>query len=214
MAIADRASDFWNRISPRERKLVVLLAIATPLVVALWLGLAIHDGLVAMETRNNEARKALDIVADLRAKGASTPTDDTVAQLKTEPVPLNTYLTKAAQTAGFTLSGTSPRPAITKNHFVTNSVNLRVSDLTIEQFQKFLKEIEARKDVVVTMLDIRKNFKAKDKLDATLDVSTYSKEVTEEDKAKEKEKEKLEKGKSDDKAKDKDDAKDTKDKKV
>lgn len=205
MAIADRASDFWNRISPRERKLVVLLAIATPLVIALWLGLAIHDGLVAMETRNNEARKALDIVADLRAKGPSTQADDAAAALKTEPVPLNTYLTKAAQTAGFTLSGTSPRPAITKNHFVTNSVNLRVSDLTIDQFQKFLKEIEGRKDVVVTMLDIRKNFKSKDKLDATLDVSTYSKEVTDEDKAKEKEKKKDDK--SDDKSKDTGDTK-------
>ena len=39
MAVADRARDFWDRISPRERKLVVLLAVALPIVLAIWLGL-------------------------------------------------------------------------------------------------------------------------------------------------------------------------------
>ena len=44
-AITDKARDFWDRISPRERRLVVIAAIAAPLTLAIWLGLAIHDGL-------------------------------------------------------------------------------------------------------------------------------------------------------------------------
>ncbi len=41
MAITDKARDFWERISPRERRLVLLAAVAVPLTIAVWLGLAI-----------------------------------------------------------------------------------------------------------------------------------------------------------------------------
>jgi len=177
MNIAERARDFWDRISPRERRLVVLAAVAAPITIAIWLGLSIHDGLVAKEKANDKARKALVVLADLKARGPAQPTDDVVATMGTEPVSLDTYLTNAAQKAGFQLKGTTPRNPVTRNGFVTNSVSCQVSDLTIDQMKKFLQEIEtASKVVVVTRLDLRRDFKAKEKLDATLEVSTYSKE--------------------------------------
>jgi hypothetical protein len=95
----------------------------------------------------------------------------------TEPLSLDTYLSNAAQKAGFTLKGTTPRNPLPKNGFVTNSVSCQVSDLTIDQLKRFLQEIETgSKVVVVTRLDVRRDFKDKEKLDATLEVSTYSKE--------------------------------------
>ena len=180
MAIADRARDFWDRISARERRLVVVLVIAAPICIAVYLGLAIHDGLIAREKRNADYRKAIDIVEILHQRGPAVPIDDLVATMPSEPVSLNTYLTNAATKSGFSLKGTQPHNAVTKNKFVTNSVTCSVSDLTIEQLKKFLQEIEAgNKHVVVTTLDIRKNFKnSKDgHLDATLEVSTYSREI-------------------------------------
>lgn len=175
--ISERARDFWDRISPRERAMVVVLAVCTPLILALWLGLNIHDGLVAKEANNEEMRKALLVLADLKARGPANHTDDVVSTMGTEPISLDTYLTNAAQKAGFTLKGTTPRNPLTKNGFVTNSVSCQVSDLTIDQLRKFLQEIEsASKVVIVTRLDVRRDFKDKDKLDATLEVSTYSKE--------------------------------------
>lgn len=177
MNISERARDFWDRISPRERRLVVLAAIAAPITLAIWLGLSIHDGLVAKEAANEKTRKALVVLADLKARGPLQPTDDVVATMGTEPLSLDTYLTNAAQKAGFQLKGTTPRNAVTKNGFVTNSVSCQVSDLTIDQLTKFLQEIEtASKVVAVTRLELRRDFKAKEKLDATLEVSTYSKE--------------------------------------
>jgi len=177
MSFSERTRDFWDRISPRERRMVVLLAIATPIVLAIWLGLNIRDGLVAKEANNEQMRKALNVLADLKARGPSTPTDDVVATMGVEPISLDTYLTNAATKAGFTLKGTTPRNPLTKNGFVTNSVACQVSDLTIEQLKKFLQEIEsASKVVIVTRLDVRRDFKDKEKLDATLEVSTYSKE--------------------------------------
>jgi hypothetical protein len=176
-ALTNKARDFWDRISPRERRLVVIAAIALPLTLMIWLGLSIHDGLVNMEARNDKMRKALVVLEDLKARGPQQPTDDAVATMGTEPLSLDTYLSNAAQKAGFTLKGTTPRNPVTRNGFVTSSVSCQVSDLTIDEFKKFLQEVETGSKVVsVTRLDIRRDFKSKEKLDATLEVSTYSKE--------------------------------------
>jgi hypothetical protein len=95
----------------------------------------------------------------------------------TEALSLDTYLDKAAKKAGFTLKGTTPHPPAARNGFITNSVSCTLDDLTIEQLKTFLQEVEtASKVVVVTHLDLRRDFKSKDKLDATLEISTYSKE--------------------------------------
>ncbi|MBA3463495.1 MAG: type II secretion system protein M [Deltaproteobacteria bacterium] len=176
-SVKDRARDFWDRISPRERRLVVVAAIALPLTVIIWLGLSIADGLSNMEARNDKMRKALVVLADLKARGPAQPADDVVATMGVEPLSLDTYLSNAAQKAGFTLKGTTPRNPVTRNGFVTNSVSCQISDLTIDQFKKFLQEVETgSKVVIVTRLDVRRDFKTKEKLDATLEVSTYSKE--------------------------------------
>jgi len=177
-AASERARDFWDRISPRERGLVVLAAVAVPLTIVIWLGFAIGDGLASMEARNDRMRKALTVIADLKARGPVQPADDLVAGMPVEPLALETYLTNAANTAGFVLKGTTPRNPVVRNGFQTNSVSLNVSDLTLEQLKKFLQEVESKsKYVAVTHLDItRRDYKGKDKLDASLEVSTYSKE--------------------------------------
>jgi len=178
-AVSERARDFWDRISPRERGLIMLAAVAAPVTIVIWLGLAIGDGLSSMEARNDKTRKALIVLADLKARGPVQPTDDLVANMPTEALGLETYLTNAAQTAGFSLKGTTPRTPVPRNGFTTSSVSLSVSDLTIDQLQKFLGAIESKsKYVAVTRLEIaRKDYKGKDKLDATLEVSTYSKDA-------------------------------------
>lgn len=175
MAFSDRARDFWDRISPRERKLVLLAAVAMPITIALWLGLAIHDGLVAMEHRNDRTRQALDVVAELKARGPVKP-DEAQVPIPNDPIPLETYLNNAATAAGFSIKNTSPRPPLTKNGFVTSSVSFQLEDLEIDKLKAFLQEVETKQKVVfVTHLDIKRDFKDKHKLDATVEVSTYSK---------------------------------------
>jgi hypothetical protein len=178
-AISDKARDFWDRISPRERRLVMIAAIAVPITLAIWLGLAIRDGLVDMEKRNAEARKALTVLADLRARGEThRKTDDVISMMGTEPLSLPTYLDNAAKKASFTLKSTTPHPPVTRNGFVTNSVSCSLDDLTIEQLKTFLMEVEmGSKFVAVTHIDLRRDFRDKEKLDVALEVSTYSKEA-------------------------------------
>jgi hypothetical protein len=178
-ALTDKASEFWARISPRERMLVVLAAIAVPLTIAIWLGLAISDGLDAMSARNNKMHKALDVLADMRARGQTHEVvDDVVDKMGTEPLSLDTYLSNAAKKAKFDLKSTiTPRQPVTKNGFVTNTSTLTIDKLTMEQLKDFLSAIETdAKTVAITHLDMRRDFHDKDKLDINLEVSTYSKE--------------------------------------
>jgi type II secretory pathway component PulM len=177
-AVSERARDFWDRISPRERGLVLFAAVAAPLTIVIWLGLAIGDGLSGMQARNDKMRKALAVLADLKARGPKQPVDDVVAGMPVEPLGLETYLSNAATTAGFVLKATTPRNPVTRNGFITNSVGLSNLDVNIEQLKKFLQEIETKsKYVSITRMDItRRDFKGKDKLEASLEVSTYAKE--------------------------------------
>lgn len=178
-AVSERARDFWDRISPRERGLVMFGAVAAPLTIVIWLGMAIGDGLSSMEARNDRMRKALTVVADLKARGPRQPVDDVVAGMPVEPLSLETYLSNAATTAGFVLKGTTPRTPVTRNGFTTASVSISVSDLNLEQLKKFLQEIETKsKYVAITRMEVtRRDYKGKDKLDASLEVSTYAKEA-------------------------------------
>jgi type II secretory pathway component PulM len=175
-AVSERARDFWDRISPRERALVAIAAVAVPVTVVIWLGLSIGDGLSSMEGRNEEMRKALNVLADLKARGPQQPADDLVSGMPVEPLSLETYLTNAANTAGFVLKGTTPRTPVERNGFQTSSVSLNPSDLTLEQLKKFLQEVETKsRYVAVTRLEItRREYKGKDKIDAALEVSTYA----------------------------------------
>lgn len=178
-AVSERARDFWDRISPRERGLVVAAAVVAPLTLVIWLGLAIGDGLSSMQGRNDKMRKALTVLADLKARGGpKQPADDLVAGMPVEPLSLETYLSNAATTAGFVLKGTTPRTPVARNGFTTASVSLNVNDVTLDQLKKFLQEVETKsKYVAVTRMEItRRDYKGKDKLDAALEVSTYARE--------------------------------------
>jgi len=178
-ALTDKANDFWARISPRERRLVLIAAIAVPITLAIWLGLAIRDGLIAMEHRNDKTRKALSVLADLRARGETrAKVDDAVSMMGTEPLSLSTYLDNAAKKAQFTLKGSTPHPPTKRDGFVTSSATCSLDDVTLDQLKAFLMELEmGSKVVAVTSIDLRRDFRDKTKLDVSLEVSTYSKEA-------------------------------------
>lgn len=178
-AITDRARDFWDRISPRERILVILAGVATPIVLVIWLGSSISDGLDTMAARNQRTRKALAAVEDMRAKGeVKPPTDDSVAAMTTESLSLDTYIDHAAKAAKIELKSTiTPHGEQHKNGFVTNSSSLRLDKIDIEQAKDFLNAIETGSKVVaVTQLELSPDFHDKDKLTLDIEISTYSKE--------------------------------------
>jgi Tfp pilus assembly protein PilO len=174
-AISERAKDFWDRISPRERRLVVLAAIAVPITIAVWLGFSIKDGLENMERRNEKMRRALAVLTDLRARPADSGDNDIVKTMGPEPQSLDTYLDNAAKKAGFTIKATTPHNPVSRNGFTTSSVSLNVDDLELDKLKIFLQEIETMsKIVVITSLETQRDRRDRTKVDAKLVVSTYS----------------------------------------
>jgi len=115
-------------------------AIAAPIVIAIWLGMAIGDGLSNMEARNDKLRKALTTVEYLKVRDRSSDRRSARRHAGRAAQP-RTYLANAASTAGFVLKATTPRSPIARNGFTTSSVSFSASDLTIDQLKKFLQEI-------------------------------------------------------------------------
>ncbi len=173
MALSERARDFWDRISPRERKLVVFLSFGIPIALAIWLGLSIRDGLATMEARNEQTREALETVAKLRAAGGPVA-DDTAVKLPDSPMALATYVDKALVKNGLKNKGAIDERKATKNGIVTTTVSCSVDDISTEQLKSFLQEVEADKVVAVTHLDVKRDRRDTKKLDATFEISTYS----------------------------------------
>ncbi|HEY0250962.1 MAG TPA: type II secretion system protein GspM [Kofleriaceae bacterium] len=177
MALQDKARDFWDRISPRERRLVVIAAVVAPITLVLWVGFAIRDGLDAMEARNNQMRKALVALADIRARGTKVSDSDPMQAINAEALSLDTYITNAAKKAKFDLKSTiTPHGTQTKNGVEVQTSSLSVQQLTIDQLKDFLAALETTsKAVAVTKLDISPDFRDKDKLKADIEVSNYYK---------------------------------------
>ncbi|MBX3158723.1 MAG: type II secretion system protein M [Deltaproteobacteria bacterium] len=177
MAISDTARDFWDRISPRERYLVIIAAIAVPITVALWLGFAIRDGLTAMEKRNEDTRAMLQTVDEIRRKGGPSKTPADEVKIPAEPLLLETYLNDAATVAGFTIKNITPRTSVPpKNGILTTTVFFQLEQLEIDALKTFLQEVETKSKVVaITRLKVKRSFKDKKKIDVpVVEVSTYS----------------------------------------
>ncbi len=173
MAFSDRARDFWDRISPRERKLVVFLVFALPLAGAIWLGLSIRDGLISMEARNEQTRDALEVVAKLKAAGGPSAEDPSV-KIPDAPMLLQTYVSKAMDKNGLKAKGSIDSRALPKNGIVTTTVSCALEDISTDQLKAFLQEIETDKLVAVTHLDIKRDRRDSKKIDASFEISTYS----------------------------------------
>lgn len=178
MATLDQLRDKWDSITPRERKLVILLGVSFVVTIILWLGLTISDRLAAMEQSNAKMRKALGVLADYRVRGrpdAAGAGAGAAVEIPAEPVKLESYLDKAAQKVGITVPSYRPRGSTTRNGFATHVVELSVNGLTIDQVKDFLESIEKdNKLVAVTRLEIQANRQDKEKLNLELEVSTYS----------------------------------------
>jgi type II secretory pathway component PulM len=176
--LSDKMRDKWDGITPRERGLVVLLGIAVPTVVIIFLGLKISDGLDARERRISRMRKALIVLSDIRARGGDTkPENDVLAEMTSTPVTLETYVSKAAEKVQITKPNVTPGSTQNQDGFVVHSVRFDVQSVTVIQMKDLLEALETgSRFVVVTSVTINRKFRDedKDKLDLKLEVSTYS----------------------------------------
>lgn len=171
----DKLRDRWEGISPRERRLVSALGVTFVAVILAWIGLRINDGLVAIEKRNDEMRRALLALQNHRASAGVQSAAPEVA-LADQPVKLETYLSSIADEVGIKIPAFTPQPPVTRDDYTESSTRIEVRNVTIYELKDFLEKVESKSNlVVIKSLEIKTSFRDKSKLEVEMLVSTYSK---------------------------------------
>jgi uncharacterized protein (UPF0333 family) len=176
MAALDQLRDKWQSITPREQRMVVLLGVSFVLVMIIYVALQIREGLATLEAKNAKARKALATLTAYKAQARAVTADDPAKLIGAEAVKLETYLYNAAGKANVTLPGVNTKGTSPKGSFIAHAASVEVRELNITQIKDLLEAIETEnKTVMVSSLQIRRNFRDKEKLDLTIEVVTWSK---------------------------------------
>jgi len=168
----------WERLSVRERRLVLLCALTFVGCVLGFLGLNVTGELQALGEKNAETRSALRALAEsreeiLQSRGSQA---SITTRIGDEAPRLASYLESVANEIGIQIPETVERPTTTKGKFQEKSVEVKLRGLTIEQLAEFLKKIETKSPIVVTQRVYvkRSSFGQDGKLDSVeITVGTY-----------------------------------------
>lgn len=176
----DQVRDRWERMSSREQRLVVGLGITFVVVVLALLWRSIDSGLADIEERNADTREALSVLEAYRLGEAEASGDERPVEIPETPLKLQSYLEGIATQSGITIPGFNPQTPVTRDGIVESSTRIELDGLSIQELADFLEKVETQsQQVVIKSLDIKRNFRDKEKLDAKLIVTTFSKEKKE-----------------------------------
>lgn len=169
----ERLRDRWEQISPREQRLILALGITFLVVVLFLLGRGITGGLDALDEENQKARATLRVLHDYRQNMGAGEVKE--VKLPDEPVKLQSYLEGIAGEVGITIPGFNPQADATKEGVVTASTRFQIRGISLQQLTDFLEKVETKSPhVVVQSLDIKRDFRDKQKLDIDVQVTTYA----------------------------------------
>jgi type II secretory pathway component PulM len=171
----ERLRDRWEQVSPREQRLILALGITFVVVVLFILGRGITGGLDALDEKNQKARATLRVLHDYRQNLSSGAAEAKEVKLPDEPVKLQSYLEGIAGEVGITIPGFNPQADAAKEGVVTSSTRFQIRGISLQQLTDFLEKVETQSPhVVVQSLDIKRDFRDKQKLDIDVHVTTYA----------------------------------------
>lgn len=168
----------WNRMSARERRLILALGGAFALCAVLLVAYLTVDSLQTMAQENEEMRAAINDIAkhseayrDAKAKAVAQQ-----QRVGSEPPQLAADLEAAAKEAGIQIPETSDRPDTPAGkRYVEHSLDVKLRKVDLKSLATFLKKVETgRSLILVTRLQIRRSFGSDgSNLDVDLTATTY-----------------------------------------
>lgn len=180
MAInVDGMRDRWERMNPREQRLLMLLGIALVVCLVAAVVFYIQNGMAATKRQNDESRealRALEVYRNAKAEAERATSGAAVAFPK-KALELDSYLDDIITELQLE-SPTYPKvKKKTKDSFTEASIEVKLRGLTIQQLADFFERVESRSPfVAVTALNIDTNFKDKEKLDLDFTITTFAEE--------------------------------------
>jgi type II secretory pathway component PulM len=167
----------WNRMAPRERRLVAGLIGAVVAFAILVTGFLVVESLREIAESNNDAREALAAIAKHRDE--YTEAKERMVQqevrIGTEPPQLNADLEAASHEANVSIPESIEQPAVdVGRHYREHKIDLKLRQVDLQSLTKFLNKVEAgRRLIVITRLYIRRRFAEGQTLDAEMTATAY-----------------------------------------
>lgn len=168
----------WNRMSPRERRLISILGGAFSICAFLLVAYLMFDSLQSMSQDNQDMRDALDAIAkhsdeyrDGKARAAAQ-----ALRIGSDPPQLAADLEAAAKEAGIQIPETADRPdAAAGKRYVEHSLDLKLRKVDLKSLATFLGKVEtSRRLILITRLEIRRSFGGDGtSVDVDLTATTY-----------------------------------------
>jgi len=169
----------WNRMAPRERRLVTALVGAVIGFAVLVTGFIIVGNLTDLRQNNEDAREALANIAKHRDEflEAREQMRSQEVRIGPEGPQFAADLEEAAREVGIQIPETNEQPAVpVGKRYLEHKVDVKLRQLDLPSLSKFLAHLEqGRRLIVVNVLRIRKHFSEGDKLDVEFTAVAWEK---------------------------------------
>jgi Tfp pilus assembly protein PilO len=169
----------WNRMAPRERRLVTVLAGAVVAVLVVVVALLTAQTLAEIRETNELTRQALADIAKHRdefqeAKGRMLAQE---VRIGNDQPQLAADLETAAHETGIQIPETASRPPVPAGRrYLEHSVDVTLRQVDLLSLSKFLSKLETgRRLIVITRMSIKRSFAEGEKLNVSLTATTYEK---------------------------------------
>jgi type II secretory pathway component PulM len=172
----------WNRLAPRERRLLVIAGgVLGGLVVAALAFLTVQS-IDEMKEENAETREALAAISQHRDEylDAKLRMQTQEMRIGSEPPQLAADLEAAAREVGIQIPETVAQPAVPAGRrYLEHSVMVTLRQVDLLSLTKFLSRVETgARVIVVSKLSIKRHYSEGDKLNVSLTATTWER-VTE-----------------------------------
>jgi type II secretory pathway component PulM len=178
----------WERMAPRERRWVAVLAVAVVVVSAMLGTYFVFSNISDLEDGNAEIRKALAAIAKHRneyldAKARSAAQE---ARIGIDPPQLTADLEAAAREEQVQIDESNERPTTpVSRRYVQHDVDLKLRQVDLQSLARFLRRVETGGRLIMfTRVSLKRRYSEADKLDVELTATAF--ERAHEDKLKKK----------------------------
>jgi hypothetical protein len=180
----------WERTSPRQRRLIQILAVTVLVVSIVFFGWLLYDSVGTLEDENAEIREALAMISKHRDEylEQKTRSASQEARIGTEPPQLTADLEAAAREENVQIAEQSERPnAPAGRRYIEHDVDIKIREVDLQTLTKFLRRVETGQRLIFfTHLSIKKRYSESEKLDVEATATAF--ERVHEDKKKKSEK--------------------------
>jgi type II secretory pathway component PulM len=167
----------WERLAPRERKLVAVGVSSFLGVVTVFSAVWLFGSVADLEEQNADMRDALKAIAShrdeyLEAKARSEAQE---ARIGVDPPQLTADLEAAAREENVQIAETNERPnSPAGRRYAQKDVDIKIREVDLQSFTKFLRRLETGPRLIFfTRLSIKRRYSESEKLDVEATATAF-----------------------------------------